>query len=59
MALYFDSFLFVSVSAIVKGIGSNTSKGICEASILICKYVYSRAVSLKVTKSLRRYLFLL
>ncbi|KAH7048431.1 hypothetical protein B0J12DRAFT_666031 [Macrophomina phaseolina] len=40
IALYFDSFLFVSVSAIVKGIGSNTSKGICEASILICICFY-------------------
>ncbi|KAF2182082.1 hypothetical protein K469DRAFT_587530 [Zopfia rhizophila CBS 207.26] len=40
IALYFDSFLFVFVSAILKDIGTNTSEGICQASILICICFY-------------------
>ncbi|KAH7111750.1 hypothetical protein B0J11DRAFT_542917 [Dendryphion nanum] len=40
IAIYFDSFLFVFVSAVLKDVGTNTSRGVCQASILVCICFY-------------------
>lgn len=36
--IYFDSFLFVFVTAMFKDVGINESQGICEGAILLCEY---------------------
>ncbi|OJD37799.1 ring finger domain protein [Diplodia corticola] len=38
--IYFDSFLFVFVTAMFKDIGINESQGICEGAILLCLVCY-------------------
>lgn len=36
-AIFFDSWLFVFVTAILKfGVGLNTSFGVCQGAILLC-----------------------
>lgn len=41
--IYFDSFLFVFVTAMFKDIGINESQGICEGAILLCAPTFSPA----------------
>ncbi|EOD45620.1 Ring finger domain protein [Neofusicoccum parvum] len=38
--IYFDSFLFVFVTAMFKDVGINESQGICEGAILLCLVCY-------------------
>ena len=37
LLIYFDSFLFIFVTAVLKDIGLNESPGLCDGAILLCE----------------------
>ncbi|KAI5369994.1 hypothetical protein Slin15195_G008720 [Septoria linicola] len=40
LVIYIDSFLFIFVTALLKDIGINKSRGICDGAILLCLVCY-------------------